>query len=314
MGVGVWAWGDPVYWGYGGSFGKNDVKATYKASLDAGLNMFDTAEIYGNGASESLLGEFGLSERGFDADGNKRPVIVLSKFATFPWRIGPGSVVCACKESLKRLQLDTMDLYQIHFPGVWQNDEYVEGLADVVDQGLAKEVGVSNFTEKRLRAAHARLKARGVKLASNQVQYSLLYRKPELNGLLKACEELDVKLIAYSPISQGLLTGKYTADSPTPSGPRAFIYNQNTFTKLQPLIATLREIGNAYGGKTPAQVSLNWLICKGAVPIPGAKNVKQVQELAGAIGWRLDDGDVKDIEEAADKSGVSAFGAPFENM
>jgi aryl-alcohol dehydrogenase-like predicted oxidoreductase len=144
--------------------------------------------------------------------------------------------------------------------------------------------------------AHAALARRGVPLASNQVEYSLLDRKPETSGLVSVCRDLSVTIIAYSPIAKGVLTGKYTPDN-IPPGMRSRIYNQKYLAKIQPLIGVLKEIGQTHGNKTPSQVALNWLICKGAVPIPGAKNLRQVQENFGALGWRLTDEEVAKLDE-----------------
>mmetsp|Transcript_9789 Transcript_9789/g.16055 ORF Transcript_9789/g.16055 Transcript_9789/m.16055 type:complete len:399 (-) Transcript_9789:989-2185(-) len=312
LGIGIWAWGDRLYWGYNPAQDQ-ELKNAYRACLDAGLNMFDTAEVYGPGRSEELLGDFAQTESGFDADGKKREIIVLTKFAALPWRVGPASVVCACKDSLKRLRADSMALYQQHWPGVWQNDEYLDGLAEVVNKGLAKEVGVSNFNVKRTKAAVERLKSKGVTLASNQVQFSLLYRDPELNGLLDTCGELGIKLIAYSPIAQGLLTGRYNENN-LPTGPRARLYTPEKLRSIKPLIETLREIGAQYGGKTPGQVALNWIICKGALPIPGAKNTAQVSELAGALGWRLSASDIAALDSESRRVQGNIPGMPLANL
>ncbi|KAI8464714.1 MAG: hypothetical protein J3K34DRAFT_490117 [Monoraphidium minutum] len=193
----------------------------------------------------------------------------------------------------------------------WSNDAYLEGLARCVEQGLTQTVGVSNFNADRVRGAAKTLKARGAPLSSNQVQFSLLYRKPLENGVMEACQENGVTLVAYSPLCQGLLTGKYTPGGPKPSGPRAGIYTQK-IAEVQPLIEVMRAIGDGRGGKTPAQVALNWTVCKGALPIPGAKSAKQVQEIAGSVGWRLEEGEVMELDKAAAKI-KSPLGAPFEN-
>jgi aryl-alcohol dehydrogenase-like predicted oxidoreductase len=177
-------------------------------------------------------------------------------------------------------------------------------LADAVEVGLTRTVGISNFSPGQTIRAHAALARRGVPLASNQVEYSLLDRKPETSGLIKVCRDLGVTVIAYSPIAKGMLSGKYTPDN-VPTGLRRRMYNRDYLVKIQPLIDLLREIGQAHGdansAKTPSQVSLNWLICKGAVPIPGAKNLRQAEENFGAVGWRLTDEEVARLDEVSDK-------------
>jgi len=180
----------------------------------------------------------------------------------------------------------------------------MEALAKAVEEGLTCAVGVSNYTPSQTVRAHATLARYGIPLASNQVEYSLLERKPETSGLVKVCRDLGVTVIAYSPIAKGMLTGKYTPDN-VPSGMRGRMYKREYLSKIQPLIGLLNEIGQAHGvansAKTPSQVSLNWLICKGAVPIPGAKNLRQAQENLGALGWRLTDEEVARLDEMSDK-------------
>jgi aryl-alcohol dehydrogenase-like predicted oxidoreductase len=153
-----------------------------------------------------------------------------------------------------------------------------------------------------MKRAHEALAERGLLLASNQVEYSLLHRSPERTGLAAACKESGVTLIAYSPLAKGMLSGKYTPANPPP-GLRRRRYNRERLAAMQPLIGLIKEIGQAHGGKTPSQVALNWLMVKGALPIPGAKNVKQAQDNAGALGWRLSDSEVAALDDASNKIG-----------
>ncbi|XVF58475.1 hypothetical protein PTKIN_Ptkin07bG0069500 [Pterospermum kingtungense] len=317
LGIGAWSWGDTSYWN---NFEWDDrkmmaAKAAFDASVDRGITFFDTAEVYGSkvslGAinSETLLGRF-IKERKENNPGLE--VTVATKFAALPWRFGRQSVLKALKHSICRLGLSSVDLYQLHWPGVWGNEGYIDGLGDAVEQGLVKAVGVSNYSERRLRNAYERLKKRGIPLASNQVNYSLIYRKPEENGVKAACDELGITLIAYSPIAQGALTGKYTPENP-PTGPRGRIYTPEFLTKLQPLLNRIQGIGENYG-KTPTQVVLNWLIAQEkVVPIPGAKNVEQAEEFAGALGWRLSNEEVNELRSLASEISP-VIGFPVENL
>ena len=293
MGIGTWAWGDRFYWGYGRSYTEADIQAAFQASLEAGITVFDSAEVYGFGQSERLLGQFVRA-----AD---QPVVVASKFMPLPWRLRRGSLLRALRGSLRRLGMERMDLYQIHwpFPPV-AIERWMDALAQAVEEGLVGAVGVSNYNLDQTRRAHAALAKHGVPLASNQVEYSLLQRGPERTGLLDACHELDITLIAYSPLAQGLLTGKYKPGSPPP-GLRRRRTGKDRLVQIEPLIALLWEIGGAHGDKTPSQVALNWLICKGTLPIPGAKNGRQAQDNAGALGWRLTDEQVAALDAASDK-------------
>jgi len=286
LGVGAWAWGTTRLWGYGKEYDRSDVGNAFRASMAEGVTLMDTAEMYGNGASERIIGEI-LREGGFEGT----PVIA-TKFAPLPYRLGAKSLLKAVDKSLKRLGIETIDLYQIHFSNpIFKIDSLMDALAETVKEGKVRRVGVSNYGADQMKRADERLASHGVSLASNQVEYSLLQRAPETNGVLGASRDLGVTLIAYSPIAQGLLTGKYGPDGDRPSGlvrrmGRAF--GEQNLKKVEPVVNILREIGEAHG-KEPAQVALNWLITqKNTFPIPGAKNEHQARQNAGALGWEMD--------------------------
>ena len=291
LGIGVWAWGARGYWGYGSDYGKPDVEAAFKASLAAGVNFFDTAELYGSGRSERLLGEF--------AQATNDTVITATKFMPLPWRLGKATLCRALRRSLKRLGMDSVALYQIHWPMPPVSIEtWMAALADAVEEGLVQTVGVSNYDAQQTRRAHQALERRNVPLASNQINYSLLRRGAEFNGLLATCKELEVTVIAYSPLAQGMLTGKYTLQHAM-SGIRARRFSKSLPGRMQPLIGLLREIGQEHGGKSPSQVALNWTIYKGTVPIPGVKNVAQTEDNVGALGWLLAADEVAALDKAS---------------
>jgi aryl-alcohol dehydrogenase-like predicted oxidoreductase len=293
LGVGAWAWGDQRFWNFGQGYNEADIRGAFDASLAAGVNLFDTAEVYGSGRSESFLGSFLV--------GASSPVVVATKFFPFPWRLGKAALIRALRASLERLNLQCVDLYQIHWPyPPLAIETWAEALAQAVQQGLARAVGVSNYSADQMRRASTVLAKQGVVLASNQVNFSLLNRKVERNGLLKTCQELGVTLIAYSPLAQGVLTGKYSPRQPLP-GIRGWRYSRAVLEKAQPLLQLMDGIGGAHGGKTSAQIALNWTICKGAVPIPGAKNAKQAQDNLGALGWRLSEAEVAALDHASEK-------------
>ena len=181
----------------------------YAASRAAGLSLFDTAEAYGRGTSESLLGGMIRDE---SAD-----VLVATKFSPFLWRARKGPLRRALAASLDRLGQSHVELYQLHFPApVLSNRTWLLDLAGAQRDGLIGAVGVSNYGPRDLRSAHEILADQGVALATNQVEYSLLNRKPERSGLVELCAEIGVTIIAYSPLAQGLLTGKYTPENPPP--------------------------------------------------------------------------------------------------
>jgi aryl-alcohol dehydrogenase-like predicted oxidoreductase len=299
LGLGTWQWGDRMIWGYGKGYTDEDIHQAFRATLEAGVNFFDTAEVYGKGRSERLLGAC-LKEavRGPGAT----PLVVASKFMPYPWRLRKGLLLSKLRSSLARLGLERLDLYQIHWPfRPVPIEQWAGALADAVEAGLTRAVGVSNYNSEQMVRAHAVLEKRGIPLASNQVEFSLLNRRVERQGLLKLCRELGVTLIAYSPIAKGMLTGKYTPQA-RPPGLRGFMYQGARLNKIQPLIQLLRKIGEERGGKSPSQVALNWIIAKGAVPIPGAKNARQARENAGALGWRLDETEVAALDAESEKA------------
>ena len=291
MGLGAWQWGDRIVWQYGHGYGAEEVRQAFQVSANEGIRFVDTAEIYGNGRSERLLGQF-LKE-------TDQPILVATKFFPLPWRFTKGALPRALKGSLARIGVETVDLYQIHWPSlVMSTDRLMEGLAECVKSGMTRTVGVSNFGQSRMLAAYSSLARHNIPLASNQVQYSLLSREVEKNGTLARCKELGIRLIAYSPIEKGLLSGKYSPETPPP-GSRARSYT-GLLPKIGPLLKVMTEIGQDHGGKSNAQVALNWTICKGALPIPGAKNAEQAQQNAGALGWKLTDEEVAKLDEMSD--------------
>jgi aryl-alcohol dehydrogenase-like predicted oxidoreductase len=293
MGVGTWAWGDRLFWRYGKTYRDEDIREAFEVSVKAGVQFFDTAEMYGLGHSERLLGAL-LRE-------NKYRAVVASKFFPFPWRVTKGALHHALRGSLKRLERERVDLYLAHWPFPPRPVTFwMEAMAEAVKEGLIRAVGVSNYSVEQMKRSHQVLAAHSIPLACNQVECSLLNRRVERNGLLTACREMGVTLVAYSPLAMGVLTGKYSPDHP-PAGVRALLYPPKKLKACMPLIETMKEVGAAHGGKTPAQVALNWLICKGAVPIPGAKNAQQARSNAGALGWRLTADEVAALDATSDR-------------
>ncbi len=289
VGMGCWAWGDRLFWDYGSSYSKDDLRTVFTTSLKAGVTFFDTAEVYGLGASERLLGEF-IAE-------SSSEVIVASKCFPLPWRLSARQLMPALRHTLARLGLPSIQLYQMHwpFPPV-RIESWMNAMADAVEAGLIKQVGVSNYDPQQTERAFNALQKRGLHLATNQVRYSLLDRSIERSGLLQLCKDLGVTVIACSPIAQGLLTGKYSPQNPPPAR-RA--QSAAGLARLQPLLDDMRRIGAVHGGKTPVQVAINWCIAKGTLPIPGAKNERQALENAGALGWSLSPEEVERLQEMA---------------
>lgn len=299
MGCGTWAWGNRLLWDYQVEM-DDALKAVFDFCVSQGMTLFDTGDSYGtgklSGQSEKLLGQFSAAYEG----NYKEQICLATKLAPYPWRLTQGSMVSAGRSSAQRL--GQLDLVQMHwttanyFP--WQEGPLLDGLAELCDRGIAKGVGLSNYGPKRLRWAHQRLAALGIKVQTLQVQYSLLSTYPvdELN-LKGVCDELDIRLIAYSPLALGLLTGKYTGKSDLPGGIRKLALGQ-ILPGVTPLLSCLKAVAEGRN-KTMAQVALNWCICKGTIPIPGAKNLQQAKQNAGALGWSLNEGEIAELEAAA---------------
>jgi aryl-alcohol dehydrogenase-like predicted oxidoreductase len=284
LGVGTWAWGDSLFWDYGKAYSDSDLQAAFEASLDAGLTLFDTAEVYGLGQSERLIGRF-MQQR-------PQQAVIATKYFPLPWRWSQQSVADALTASLDRLQVASVALYQVHWPlEFWLGQkDLMAALATAVKGDRIGAVGVSNYSAKQMREAHAYLADQGVPLAVNQVQYSLLSRGAETSGVMASARVLGVTILAYSPLAQGLLTGKYTPEANLkPAGARWLDprFSPAGLTKLMPVIQALQAIAEKRE-RTPAQVALNWLVAQGnVVPIPGAKNARQATQNAGALGWQL---------------------------
>jgi aryl-alcohol dehydrogenase-like predicted oxidoreductase len=261
--------------------GVNDgaVYETYQALLEGGGGFLDTAEVYGFGKSESLIGD------SIRRDG--RPVKVATKFAPFIARTSQRQLLAALDRSLARLGLETVDLYYVHFPFPFANlDDFADGLAAAVKSGKAKAVGVSNFSGEQMRRVADRLAKAGIPLAANEVHYSLLHRNPEQNGVLEACRELDVALVAYFPLASGRLTGAPAAGAKP--------------DKADGLRRTLAEIGAAHQASA-SQAALNWLLQRDphVIPIPGASKAGHAQANLAALSWSLTDAEFAAIDEAS---------------
>ncbi|MBE9192989.1 aldo/keto reductase [Gloeocapsopsis crepidinum LEGE 06123] len=300
MGCGTWAWGNRLLWGYDESM-DSQLQAVFNLCVSNGVTLFDTGDSYGtgrlNGRSESLLGRF---TREYDGSG-KEDICIATKLAAYPWRLTPQSMVKAGKSSAQRLGRN-VDLVQMHWSTAnyapWQEKALLDGLADLYVQGLVKGVGLSNYGPKRLQWVHKRFTERGVPIATLQVQYSLLSTYPVTQLRVKdVCDELGIKLIAYSPLALGVLTGKYSEKGPFPKGIRGLLFRQ-LLLGTQPLLSCLREIAQSKN-KTMSQVALNWCICKETLPIPGAKTVEQAKENIGALGWQLNANEIAELDRAA---------------
>jgi aryl-alcohol dehydrogenase-like predicted oxidoreductase len=270
-----------------------------KTALEAGINWFDTAEMYGHGRSERGLA-IALEANGVaDAD-----VLVATKWWPFPRTAR--NIPRTIEDRRHYLNPYTIDLYQVHQPISFSSPEdEADAMADLVESGLIRSVGVSNFSADRMRRAHAALQKRGLPLASNQVQYNLLNRQIETNGILDAAKELGITIIAWGPLSSGILSGKFHKDpgvlNDRPFGRRLRL--QRVLDGTRPLIAALDEIADAHQ-VTVAQVALNWLVHfhgDTVVAIPGASKPHHAQDSAVAMNFILSESEMTHIDDLTRK-------------
>lgn len=276
---------------------QDEKNAIIKAALDGGINWFDTAEMYGAGVSEQSLAT-GLKAAGK----SDRDVVIATKWQ--PFLRTAGNIPRTIENRLHFLGGYSIGNYMIHQPYSFSSPEVeMNAMADLVEAGKIRSVGVSNFNPARMRRAHAALAKRGIPLAVNQVRYSLLNREIETNGVLITAKELGVTIIAYTPVARGLLTGKYHKDPgllDRMSGWRKASMQRN-LERSRPLINTMDEIATKYEA-TIAQVALNWLINFNGeivVTIPGATRIRQAEESAGAMKFQLSIADMARLDEVS---------------
>jgi len=286
IGVGCWQIGSRS-WGWGAEYGEEEVIQAIRTAIDHGVNFIDTAEIYGGGESEKIVGR-AIKEI-------KEKVIIATK--VWPTHLTHDGVLKACERSLSRLGVDVIDLYQIHWPNPFiPINQTMRAMERLVKEGKIRHIGLCNFSLKQFIRAQEVLKRE--EIVSNQVKYNMIEREAE-KELIPYAEKNKITIIAYSPLAQGLLTGKYDPAS----RPRDYVrrinilFDEENLKRLLPLIQLLKEIAGRRG-KTPAQVALNWLIRRSEViAIPGAKRPAQAEENAGAADFKLTDDELRIIEE-----------------
>lgn len=300
VGLGCWQFSQGVglagrYWPALPQETTNQIVA---ASMAAGVNWFDTAEMYGGGLSEAALSTALTAAGKKDGD-----AVVATKW--WPLFRTAGSIKATIAERMRRLAPFSIDLHQVHQPyALASAATQMDAMAGLVAARQIRTVGVSNFSAAKMRAAHQALAARDIPLVSNQMLYSLMDRKIESNGVLDAAKELGITIIAYSPLAQGVLSGKFHRDPKlleSLRGPRKWRsgFRNRGVERSRPLVTALQEIAQAHGA-TCSQVALQWLLRfhgDTVVVIPGATSVKQAEENAGAAKIRLSDDELKKIDE-----------------
>jgi len=283
VGLGTWQFGE-AGWGWGSELDYEEAIKIVHRALELGVNFFDTAEVYGNGKSEEILGE-ALS-------GAREQAFIATKVAP-PLR--PDRIMRSAMDSLQRLKIETIDLYQLHAPD--RNvplDRTMRALRKLLDEGYIRQVGVSNFNLKQWQQAEEVL---GSSIISNQVQYHLLNR--QARNLIPYAHETDKIITAFSPLAQGLLSGKYGFDN-VPQDLRANfgIFNNDSLRRAPDILKVLNEVAEHHVS-TPAQVALAWLMLDSQVMvIPGARTIEQLELNAGSSDLKLTPGEAMLIEQA----------------
>jgi aryl-alcohol dehydrogenase-like predicted oxidoreductase len=302
IGLGCWQFsqGQGILGGFWPVLPQETVNQIVAVSLAGGVTWFDTAESYGGGRSEAVLAA------ALTAAGKRNGEVVVAT----KWR--PFFRTAASIRGTIAMRLDCLapfgiDLHQIHHPYSFASiAAQMHAMADLVEAGRIRSVGVSNFSATAMRAAHGVLASRGIPLASNQVRYSLACRRIEGNGVLDAARELGITIIAFSPLAQGILTGKFHRDPKlirSRPGPRRWLsaFRHGSLEMSRPVVAAIEEIASVRGA-TAAQVALNWLLhARGdvVVAIPGATSVKQAEENTGAMSIRLSESEIARLEEVS---------------
>jgi aryl-alcohol dehydrogenase-like predicted oxidoreductase len=300
IGLGCWQFsgGFGLVGGFWEALPQETVDEIVRVSLGGGINWFDTAEVYGRGRSEQALA------RALAAAGRKDgDVVVATKWWPVPRTAR--SIGTTIGDRLRCLDGFSIDLHQVHQPFSFSSVEAeMEAMAELVAAKKIRAVGVSNFSAARMRRAQAALARRGIALASNQVRYSLVDRGIESNGVLATAKELGVTIIAYSPLGQGILSGRFHDDPAlirSRPGPRRFmsLFRASGLARTRPLVDELRRVATAHG-VTRSQVALNWLLNvhgETVVAIPGASRPRHAEEAAGAMGFRLTPEEMSRLDE-----------------
>ncbi|MHA2610477.1 MAG: aldo/keto reductase [bacterium JZ-2024 1] len=297
IGLGCWQFGTPG-WGWGETLDEKQALRIIDASLDAGINWLDTAEVYGDGISEEIIGKA--------LRGKRDKVIIATKVSGN--HLKKIDVKKAIEGSLKRLHTDYVDLYQVHWHNPYVSlSETMEALKEVVQEGKARYIGVSNFS--RTLTQEARKYFRPGELISNQVRYNLLRREIE-KEILPYCRRAGMSIIAYSPLAQSLLTGKFKTYEQVPSDIRKenpLFSSKENFQKALRVVETVEEIARDRK-VAPSQVALRWVIeHKGVVAIPGAKTVDQAQQNAGTLYFSLSHQEMALLDKVSSSLSISVI-------
>ena len=295
--LGAWSWGAGAAGGdqvFGNHLFEEELKPVFEKALECGLNLWDTAAVYGEGTSERILGNFVKDVR-------RDSVILSTKFTPQIAGSSPDAMQEMINGSKERLHTDVIDVYWIHNP--MDVKKWTPNLIPLAKSGQIKTIGVSNHNLAEIKRANEILAAEGLKVSAVQNHYSLLHRSSERAGILDYCKENGITFYSYMVLEQGALTGRYSEENPFPEGSgRAEAYNPH-LKELTALIDELKIIGTRFDA-SPAQVATAWAIAKGTLPIIGVTKVRQVEEAAKAAQIELTADEISRLERLGDETGV----------
>ncbi|GGH86244.1 aryl-alcohol dehydrogenase-like predicted oxidoreductase [Pullulanibacillus pueri] len=300
--LGTWSWGNGVNGGdtvFGNNLNDEDLKPVFETAMEAGFNLWDTAAVYGMGASETILGKF------IQANNN---VLISTKFT-------PGaqeSMDQALTDSLNRLGVDHADIYWIHNPN--DVNKWTTKLIPLMKSGKVKHAGVSNHNLEEIKLAASILEKEGLQLSAVQNHYSLLYRSSEEAGIIDWCNQHDVLFFSYMVLEQGALTGKYNAQHPFKTGTRrGEAFNTEVLQNLSSLLEVMDRMAHSHG-VDPAQIAIAWSIAKRTVPIIGVTKPKHIEGAISAAKVILTQQEIQALEEAAKATGIEVQAAWEKKM
>ena len=295
--LGAWSWGAGAAGGdqvFGNHLFEEELKPVFEKAMECGLNLWDTAAVYGEGTSERILGNFVKDVR-------RNSVILSTKFTPQIAGSSPDAMQEMIDGSKERLHTDVIDVYWIHNP--MDIEKWTPDLIPLAKSGQIKTIGVSNHNLMEIKRANKILAAEGLKVSAVQNHYSLLHRSSERAGILDYCKENGITFYSYMVLEQGALTGRYSEENPFPEGSgRAEAYNPH-LKELTALIDELKIIGTRFDASS-AQVATAWAIAKGTLPIIGVTKVRQVEEAAKAAQIELSADEISRLERLGDETGV----------
>ncbi|EMC93828.1 hypothetical protein BAUCODRAFT_36288 [Baudoinia panamericana UAMH 10762] len=291
--IGAWPWGDTATWHWDDSE-MGPLKQAWQTCLRHGVNHIDTAQVYGSGESERICGQLvsGMNRNDFVMQTKWWVLPADSKNILHP----QDAPLVKLKQTLERLQMESIDVYLVHGHIHHQSISTVaKSLAECVDQGLTKTVGVANYSEKDMLAMRDELAKYDVPLAVNQCEYSLLRRIPETSGLLSACKQNDIVFQSYSSLAQGRLSGKYDRWH---EPPKEYRFSSYPMKEIEPTLEVLKRIAERHGTSV-ASVALNYNLCHGIVPVVGVRKPEQAEDNCRALGWRLSGEEIAELDKVS---------------